>query len=73
MGKILECNIQCVYKYCGAQRKFIDLPPRCFQCGLAQLQPSQIRYPTGHWPVEAIHLFKQKTEQKMIQIEVYNL
>lgn len=69
-GKIIECNTDCVYKYCGTNRKFVDLPPRCFECGLVQLQPSQIRYPNGIWPNEAITLFKTKTEDRMIEIEV---
>lgn len=48
----------------------MDLPPRCFECSLAQLQPSQIRYPNGEWPSEAVSLFKTKTESRLIEIEV---
>lgn len=69
-GKILDCNHQQIFKYCGKQRKFMDLPPRCFECGLAQVQPSQVRYPNGHWPNEAIELFKRNTDQRTVDIEV---
>lgn len=69
-GKVLERDTECIYTYCGTNRKFIDLPPRCFECGLAKLQPSQIRYPNGHWPIEAIALFKRKIENTLIEIEV---
>lgn len=59
-----------IYEYCGKQRIFFDLPPRCFECSLAQLQPSQIRYPNGHWPIEAKTLFENETQQKIVEIEV---
>lgn len=48
----------------------MDLPPRCFECGLAQLQPSQIQYPNGFWPNEANELLKEKTDQITVEIEV---
>ncbi|XP_055325146.1 probable ATP-dependent RNA helicase spindle-E isoform X2 [Sitodiplosis mosellana] len=72
-GKVLECNTECIYRYCGRLRTFFDLPPRCFECRLAQMQPSQIRYPSGNWPIEAITLFRNKTEQRTIEIEVYSV
>lgn len=70
-GKILDREIQCIYEYCGKQRKFFDLPPRCFKCSLAEVQPSQIRNPNGVWPNEAIALFEKLTSQKSIEIEVW--
>lgn len=72
-GKVVECKMNCVYKYCGDKREFIDLPARCFECNLAQLQPSQIRYPMGDWPAEAIELFKSKIDSKIVEIEVYSV
>lgn len=72
-GKIIDSNIECIYEYCGKQRAFFDLPPRCFECSLAQLQPSQVRYLNGFWPNEAIELFKQQTTTGPIEIEVLSL
>lgn len=69
-GEMVDIVIENVYEYCGKQREFFDLPPRCFECGLAQLQPSQIRYPNGHWPSEAITLFKNVTHKNTVEIEV---
>lgn len=69
-GKILDCDIMNLFKYCGTAKKFVDLPARCFKCSLAQLQPSQIRYPNGFWPNEAVALFKRFSTQKLIEIEV---
>lgn len=48
----------------------MDLPPRCFECGLAQVQPSRIRYPNEHWPSDAVKLFKDLTNHKTIKIKV---
>lgn len=69
-GETHECTVENAYEYCGKQRKFIDLPPRCFKCSLAQLQPSQVRNPNGFWPPEANRIFKEKTAQMLIEIEV---
>lgn len=51
----------------------MDLPPRCFECGLAQLQPSLVQCPDGFWPNEAIELFKEKTDLKLVNIEVNSI
>lgn len=69
-GKIIDKNLANVYEYCGEQRQFFDLPPRCFECSLAQIQPSLIRYPNGHWPIEATKLFVDETRHKNIEIQV---
>lgn len=69
-GKVIDCSENQFYEYCGTSRKFIDLPPRCFECGLAKVQPSQIRYPDGLWPNAAIDLLKFETNQRLIEIMV---
>lgn len=69
-GKIVDQIIANLYEYVGEQRKVFDLAPRCFECSLAQVQPSQIRYPNGHWPVEAKTLFESYTSQRIVEIEV---
>lgn len=62
--------MECIYEYCGMRRKCFDLPPRCFKCSLAEIQPSQIRNQNGHWPNEALALFERLTTQKLVEIEV---
>lgn len=69
-GKILDCQFEQLYDYCGSLRKFIDLPPRCFECGLAQLQPSLVRYPNSIWSIDAINLFRDKFMNQLVEIEV---
>lgn len=69
-GRIHECQIDQLYHYCGTIKNVFDLPPRCFECRLAQLQPSQIRYPYGVWSSNAIELFKAKAINQPIEIEV---
>lgn len=69
-GKIVDQIIDNIYEYCGKNREFFDLPPRCFECSLAQIQPSQIQYPSGQWPIEAKTLFENQMQQKTIEIEV---
>lgn len=69
-GKKLDCNTENVYEYCGKRNSFFDLPPRCFECALAEIQPSQIRYPNGIWSSEAIALFERETTKRIIELEV---
>lgn len=50
--------------------RFIDIPPRSFECSLAQLQPSVINAPNGLWPEEARKLFRNLTEGVEVMAEV---
>lgn len=68
-GEVIDCSEDQFFEYCGSSRKFIDLPPRCFECSLAEVQPSQLRYPDG-WPNAANDLFKLETNQRLIEIVV---
>lgn len=68
-GKIADQTIDNIYEYCGKNRKFFDLPPRCFECSLAQIQPSQIRY-GGQWSIEAKTSFENQVLQRTVEIEV---
>lgn len=69
-GEVIDCSEKQFFEYCGSSRKFIDLPPRCFECGLAEVQPSQLRYPDGLWPNAANDLIKFETNQRLIEIVV---
>lgn len=67
---MVECQIDNMYRYISDIKKFVDLPPRCFECRLAEMQPSQINYPDEKWSLEAIEMFKGYVDQRIIEIEV---
>lgn len=69
-GEVIDCFKTQLFEYCGSSRKFIELPSRCFECGLAEVQPSQLRYADGLWPNAANDLLKFETNQRLIEIVV---
>lgn len=48
----------------------MDLPPRCFECCLAEVQPSRINYPDGIWPNAAVNVLKDLTNDQEVNAEV---
>lgn len=52
---------------------FMKLPPRCFECSLAELQPSTINCPDGKWPSEAIKCFEEFIGDGEIEAEIYSV
>lgn len=68
-GEVVDCSEDQLFEYYGSSRKFVDLPPRCFECGLAGVQPSQLRCSNGLWPNAANDLLKFESNQRLIEIE----
>lgn len=69
-GEVIDCSETQLFEYSGTSRKFIELPPRCFECSLAEVQPSQLRYVDGLWSNAANDLLKFETNQRLIEIVV---
>lgn len=52
---------------------FMKLPPRCFECSLAELQPSTINYPIGVWPREAQKCFEEYVKDVEVEADIYSV
>lgn len=50
-------------------------PPRCFECALANVRPSQLESPNGFWPQAAVDLFIKLVENKknILQASIHSL
>lgn len=52
---------------------FMELPPRCFECSLAELQPSTINCPNGVWPRESLKCFEKYTKDGEVEADIYSV
>ena len=50
-----------------------DSPPKCFECCLAEVQPSLLHSSLDIWTKPAIQFFKLQTGDKEVSIEVYSV
>lgn len=61
-------------KFRGVSSSFLTMPPYCYQCSLAYVQPSEVNAPDGVWRKNVIQLFTDKTDGIEIEAEVlFNL
>lgn len=63
---IASSSIRCVPK---DNFEFLDLPPKCFQCKLANIKPSTMTT-DENWDGDAKILFKNMTDECELAIEV---
>lgn len=52
---------------------FMKLPPRCFECSLAELQPSTINCPDGEWPRAAQKCFEEYVKDGEVEADIYSV
>lgn len=45
-------------RFRGVSAQFADIPPRVFECRLAEVQPSSMNLDRCTWPIEAIQFFE---------------
>lgn len=69
-GNTEKCKLSDVRRFRGVSVGFMAIPPRCFECSLAQVQPSIINAPDGLWPIKANTLFRELTEGEKVEAEV---
>lgn len=69
-GNTHKCVLKDLRRLRGVSSNFLTLPPYCYQCALAFIQPSQVNAPDGVWRPEAVEMFVDKTDGIEIQIEV---
>lgn len=53
-----ECRLAELLRYGGASAHYADVPPRSFECRLAELQPSQLTAERGMWTADAVEAFR---------------
>lgn len=54
-------------------KKLNDIPPRCFECTLSNIQPNQLKSVRGEWMEDAIQLFKECVLDTKVTAEVYSV
>lgn len=51
----------------------IDIPPRVFECSLAEVQPSYIQSSAGKWTPDAVAEFQKECDQDLMVAEIYSV
>lgn len=69
-GNTKICRLDQLKRFRGVSSKYLSIPPYCFQCSLAFIQPSQVNMPNGVWTDDSKHIFSSKTDGIEIKIEV---
>lgn len=69
-GNTELCTLDYLKQMRGVSAQYIEDPPYCYQCALAQVQPSQVNAPDGIWTAKAKKLFDDKTDGKNVKIKV---
>lgn len=54
-------------------KKLNDVPPRCFECTLSNIQPNQLKSFRGEWLGESIQLFKHYVRNTKVTADVYSV
>lgn len=54
-------------------KKLNDIPPRCFECTLSNIQPNQLKSQCGEWMEDTIQLFKELVLDTKVTAEVYSV
>lgn len=74
-----ECQLDDLRRYAGACTHYADVPPRAFECRLAELQPSQLTAERGQWTSDAIEAFRRLVmdgdngSQPVVRLVVYSV
>lgn len=75
-GLTQKCELADIYLFTktGELLEQATMPPRCFPCRLAEIQPSTSNISGGYlWDRAAIELFNSYTQQKEVKVEVRKL
>lgn len=51
-------------------KKFNDIPPRCVECKLSNIQPNQMKCFSAEWMKDAIQIFKENVLDTKVTAEV---
>lgn len=69
-GRTAKCQLPDLYTF-TCESELSQLPPRCFQAKLAEIQPSTVNISGGHmWDAAAVELFKSNTLDREITAKV---
>lgn len=72
-GHKQKCSIDDLFNF-SMKIEASQLPPRCFECCLAEIQPSTMNATGGNsWDFEAIELFKSQTRGELVTAKVCKL
>ncbi|XP_055295310.1 probable ATP-dependent RNA helicase spindle-E [Sitodiplosis mosellana] len=72
-GHTQKCDTKDLYVFTRAT-EMATMPPRCFQCRLAEIQPSTINLSGGYmWDHRAIQQFKQLLLECEVKAEIYSV
>ncbi|XP_031628409.1 probable ATP-dependent RNA helicase spindle-E [Contarinia nasturtii] len=72
-GNKITCNLSKLRRLRGVSSHFLSLPPYCYQCSLAYIQPSQLNAPDGVWQQEANLLFVEQTDGIEVEAEIFSI
>ncbi|EDW81074.1 uncharacterized protein Dwil_GK11214 [Drosophila willistoni] len=55
------------------KREYDDLPPRCFECRLALVQPAALTSNYNRWPIKANEMVRKIAMDGRVEMEIYSL
>lgn len=70
-GNSRTCRLKDLRKLTGVAAQYANPPPYCFECTLANIQPSQLTAPDGIWTKQSKEDFIEKTDGIEVEAEVY--
>lgn len=70
-GHKQECSLDELYTL-KLKDDELQMPPRCFECRLAEIEPSTLNRTAGnYWDYDAVELFKTKMRDVKVVAKVY--
>lgn len=77
-GSVQECRFADLLRYGpvgSASAQYADVPPRAFECRLAEVQPSQLTAEKGLWTADAVQAFAGLVAvgQPTVELRVYSV
>lgn len=70
IGIYAEVKFSDLRQFRGISAQFADIPPRIFECRLAELRPSSLLTNDNQWSAEALRYFEKETVNRSISAEV---
>lgn len=68
-GKTISCDFDKLYRF-DKEAEQLRMPPRCFECCLAEVQPSTINFSANDWQSEANALLHKAADEQDVIIDV---
>lgn len=72
-GKVVEMKLEHIFIVPASIKHLYDIPPRCFEAFLHELQPSIYKCPREQWTTEAIERFQELISNQVCNVEVYSV